>query len=184
VPLPSSETRIPREGFSSWSLFLSCNPTWLGPENKQALAYLYGRYVAFAETSGPDHAAVWFYKDTPDNVDPQASTIYCRKFHLKPSEGPFIVVTTRYPEDLTDRPELVLGFAGLPATTISAMISKLADQVAAQQLSQKDVDSVQYWRSWVHVIEGTCQYLAKVKFTIKVKIAEVERTGVCGDPTS
>jgi hypothetical protein len=177
---------FPSEGIKTWSLFLPCNPLWLVPEKQHALHALHQLYVAFGETTGPRHAAVWFFKGgNPDNLDVRHSSVFCQRFGLRPSEGPFIVVTTVSPDQWAQESKLVLAFANRPASTISEMIGRLTDQVAAERLSQDEIDSAQYWRTWIRVIEGTCRYLSKVKFIVSVKGAlSLERTGLCGDTTS
>jgi hypothetical protein len=146
---------------------------------------LHRLYVAFGETTGPKHAAVWFHKGTnPDDIDAQHSTVYCERFNLKRSEAPFIIVTTVHPDESSRRPEVILAFGSLQAGTISKMILTLTDQIATEKLSQDEVNSVQYWQSWIRVIEGACKNLAKTKFSLTIKVLAIERTGLCGDTAS
>jgi len=51
VPLKPHQT-IPGKPFTSWSLFLVCDPEWLLPGQEAALRDLQGRYRAFGDTTG------------------------------------------------------------------------------------------------------------------------------------
>ena len=67
VPTPFNQ-RIPEDGHKSWSLFLVCDPAWLHPEKQKALLDLRLRYWLFGDTTGPQHAAVWFTREAdPDS---------------------------------------------------------------------------------------------------------------------
>ena len=52
------------------------------------------------------------------------------------------------------------------------------DQVAAKQLSQKKLDSVAWWNDWAEIIETTCSWLSKVKWSVDAKVVKIERSGV------
>ena len=184
VPLKPYQT-IPDKPFTSWSLFLVCDPAWLLPGQEQALRDLQGRYRAFGETTGPLHAAVWFervveQRQVPGSIDVNRNVEYCAKFQLVPSEGPHVVVTTIHPDQwkLGDS-KIVLAFAGRSVQDIQGQLSRLNDQVAAKQLSQKKLDSVAWWNGWAEIIETTCSWLSKVKWSVDAKLFKVERSGVC-----
>lgn len=184
VPLKPYQT-IPGKPFTSWSLFLVCDPAWLLPGQEAALRDLQVRYKAFGDTTGPRHAAVWFEsvvagRQVTGSIDVNRNVEYCGKFQLVPSEGPHVVVTTVHPDQwkLGDS-KIVLAFAGRSAQDIQDQLSKLNDQVAAQRLSQKELDSVAWWNSWAEIIETTCQWLSKVKWSVDAKLVKVDRSGVC-----
>jgi hypothetical protein len=90
-------------------------------------------------------------------------------------------VTTVYPEAWAEGDSrLVLAFRDQRAEDVAAMFEKLTDQVVAERLSQEEVDSVAYWRSWVRIIESACKWLEKVKFVLEPKgFIEAERTDLC-----
>jgi hypothetical protein len=132
LAIPTRRERIPTHSssipFTSWSLFLVCNPAWLDEDNAGRLWELYEQYLTFGRAIGPKHLAVWFWTDkTPEpspldrhiavttktsatkatlqpaavlsyTLDVDRSIAYCEKFGLKPSESPHIIVTTRRPE--------------------------------------------------------------------------------------
>jgi|GEM_PF-2445780 hypothetical protein len=184
VPLKPHQT-IPGKPFTSWSLFLVCDPAWLLPGQETALRDLQVRYRAFGDTTGPSHAAVWFEnvvagQQVTGSVDVGRNVEYCRKFQLVPSEGPHVVVTTIHPDQWkAGDSKIVLAFAGRSAQDMQGQLSKLNDQIAAQRLSQKELDSVAWWSTWTEIIETTCTWLSKVKWSVDAKVAKVERSGIC-----
>jgi hypothetical protein len=133
--LVSSE-EIPRNGYRSWSLFLVCNPNWVDPAKNADLASLYQRFQSFGDAIGPDNLAVWFWKPgvpmesarVASGVDVARSATYCRALSLRPSKGPYLVVTTEYPE-LEDFPKnrgtYTLG--GVEAADLAELLSRLTD---------------------------------------------------------
>jgi hypothetical protein len=184
VPLKPHQT-IPGKPFTSWSLFLVCDPAWLLPGQEATLRDLQVRYRAFGDTTGPSHAAVWFEsvvagRQVTGSADVGRNVEYCRKFQLVPSEGPHVVVTTIHPDQWKPGDsKILLAFAGRSAQDIQGQLSRLNDQIAAQQLSQKELDSVAWWSAWTEIIETTCTWLSKVKWSVDAKVAKVERSGIC-----
>lgn len=189
---------IPDKPFTSWSLFLMCNPEWLLKKQETTLQRVFEAYLAFAITTGPRHAAVWFIKPkpagksaawaNPENIDVDRSVYYCQRFRLAGSEGPHIVVSTTHPDRWTPGPpsgtttgdaSVVLALGGSEPDAIIQLLKKLNDQVVSEKLFQAALDSVQYWQSWARVLETACRFLDKVKFTVSAKIVNIERTGVC-----
>jgi hypothetical protein len=130
--------KIPREGFTSWSLFLVCTPDWVTPERSKDLASLYRKYHAFGDAIGSENVAVWFWKKKgtlsdaklSENVDVARSATFCRALGLKPSEGPFVVVTNAYPE-LPKFPEerAVFALGALEPAELSKLFNKLTDKL-------------------------------------------------------
>jgi hypothetical protein len=134
-----------RRNFKSWSLFLVCNPQWLSSEKAADLHDLYLSFRNFGNAIGDDNLAVWFSKAagtsklTSAGAEPdvEMSSRYFRQWSLKPSHGPYVVVTTTYPGNI---PLLVLP-GNLPAdsavfelgsmksTEIHALLSRLTDQL-------------------------------------------------------
>lgn len=189
---------IPDEPYSSWSLFLTCNPEWLLDKKAEDLRRVFEAYRSFALTTGPRHAAVWFVKTSPgertgvaaapQNLDVERSVLYCDRFALPASEGPHIVVTVAHPDRW--RPEapaapgggdpiVILALAQSAPDDIVKLLTKLNDQIRAERLSQKALTTDQYWRSWVRVFETGCHLLDRVKFTVSAKFVTVESTGIC-----
>ena len=62
---------------------------------------------------------------------------------------------------------------------VKGQLSRLNDQIAAQRLSQKELDSVAWWNGWAEIIETTCQWLSKVKWSVDAKLVKGDRSGVC-----
>jgi hypothetical protein len=191
---------IPDRPFTTWSLFLMCNPEWLLGKQASTLREVFWAYRAFGRTSGSRHAAVWFLTSKlgadptsvaadPKNLDINRSVTYCQRFGLVSSEGPHIVVTTKHPDRWTPEvavpsktgdPMVVLALGGSAPDDIVELLKKLNDQVLAERLSQRELDSAQYWRSWIRVFENIChRAFDKVKFTVSAKYLSIERTGLC-----
>jgi hypothetical protein len=153
---------IPREGFKSWSLFLVTNQDWLVPENAGRLRQLYDRSKAFGRVIGKEHAAVWFWqKDAAlqspalaDNVDVERAVAYCKRLGRKPSDGPYLVFTTTYPdEQATPVDYQVIALQGKSADDISELLKVLGNQLATDGVVsggvfQHAAGSDDFWSAW------------------------------------
>ena len=176
---------IPDKPFTSWSLFLMCNPEWLTAKKKPALRQVFEAYVAFARTTGDRHAGVWFVvkdgsRDKAADLDVERNVRYCQKFNLTPGEGPHVVVVTTHPDQWKPTDAVVmLALGGSDTGDIITLFRKLNDQIVTEQLSQKALTSKQYWLSWVRVLEKGCKLLDNVKFMVTAEFVKVEKTGVC-----
>lgn len=132
-------------GYKTYSLFLICNPEWLDPSKSAGLTNLYQQFQAFGHSIGDDQAAVWFWKKTVtpgweekaapvDVIDVERSINFCKAWKLKPSDGPYIVVTSTRPDEqnLTQGlPEnsAVLKLGGMTPSDISSLLAKLTDSL-------------------------------------------------------
>ena len=178
---------IPKEGYKNWSLFLVCHPFWLLVENQEMLLHLYCQFRAFGNAIGPLHLAIWLWKQQPrwgaldlaEDPDVERSSEYCAKFQLLPSQSSHVLVTTTYPEltaSIGNYSPLELN--GVPARDITALLTKLADQLLVQGLRQEDLDSEAYWRAWQRSFEamgGTvASFMKKVKFTLNTHFFKLE----------
>lgn len=189
---------IPAEPYTSWSLFLPCNPEWLVDKRADALRQVFEAYRALARTTGPRHAAVWFVKPVegrrgnaaanPQRLDVERSVLYCNQFGLAAAEGPHVVVTIVHPDHwrpdapgtpVAGDPMVILALARSAPDDITRLLTRLTDQIRAERLSQHALQSEQYWRGWVRVLEAGCHLLDTVKFTVSAKFVSVEKTGVC-----
>jgi hypothetical protein len=130
--------QIPRGAFKTWSLFLICTPDWVTPEKSGDLANLYGRFKGFGDAIGKDNLAVWFWKKRAsladarlsENVDVARSADYCRELKLRPSEGPFLVVTMAYPDlKAFPRERAVSTLGGLPPAELARLLNRLTDEL-------------------------------------------------------
>ena len=137
----SPTEQIPRDTYKTWSLFLVCNPDWVAPEKSADLANLYHRFRSFGDAIGRDNLAVWFWKrpvqvNDPrlaENVDVARGAEFCRALGRAPSQGPYLVVTTAYPDVAafpTDRAIFELG--GLQPADLAKLLNKLTDQLLLQ----------------------------------------------------
>jgi hypothetical protein len=134
--------QIPRAAYKTWSLFLICNPDWAAPEKSDDLADLYHRFNRFGDAIGHDNLAVWFWKrqgpvddaKLSENVDVARSAEFCRVLQRPPSLGPYLVVTSEYPDIAAfpkDRAILELG--GLPPAEIAKLLNRVTDQLLLQR---------------------------------------------------
>src|ERR1700730_14738724 len=177
---------IPR-GYSSWSLFLVCNPAWIVQNGDKGFVELFNRYLAFGHAIVPKNLAIWFGKkpaETPtsDNTDVDRSSIYCERYKLLPSESPHVLVTTRYPDDPDPGDRFVVRLNNLDAQDGALALTKLADQLLVTGLSQTELDINYTWRRVLaavgSAVNATGCYFNKVSFSFKTGIinAEIEHS--------
>jgi hypothetical protein len=134
--------KISRDSYKSWSLFLMCNPDWASADRSRDVEHVYGRFKAFGDAIGRENLAVWFWKERmgtsdpklAENIDVAKSVEYCGVLGQKPSEGPYLVVTTAYPDLAAfprDRAIFQLG-AQEPAA-VAKLLNALADQLLLEK---------------------------------------------------
>jgi hypothetical protein len=137
--------KIPRDSYKTWSLFLMCNPDWVSADRSRDVETLYSRFRAFGDAIGKENLAVWFWKqktNTKDprlaeNIDVARSAEYCRVLEKKPSEGPYLVVTTAYPDLAAfPRDRAVFDLGGRDPAALAKVLNALTDQL----LLEKKVD--------------------------------------------
>jgi hypothetical protein len=146
--IPTSE--IPQD-YSSWSLFLVCNPAWIIQSGDKGVAELFNQYKAFGHAIGPKNLAIWFWKEpaataTAANTDTDRSSTYCEKYKLLPSESPHVLVTTRYPNDPVPGDRFVVRLNGLAPHDSALALTNLADQLLVTGLNQTGLDASVRWR--------------------------------------
>lgn len=199
---PDPETKVPKyfvnsqlrtEKYETWSLFLICNPEWLNKENSTALFDLYNKFHAFGRVIGEKNVAIWFWKKgtskswnndlskIPNSVDVYRSSSYCTKYGLLPSEGPHILVTTQYPDDLNIGDYFAISLEGLNSDGISSLLKTLADQILITGLDQEKLDSERVWKKWGSAIQSvlakTSNLIKKVVLKINTKWFSLEIEG-------
>jgi hypothetical protein len=161
--------KIPQH-YASYSLFLICSPEWIMRlyNDMHAFDTLYGTYRAFGEAIGQNNLAVWFWEDIEpsrviwhyDTQEPQTTTAhirydiaravsYCSKYKLQPSRSPYILVTTDHPDiDNSLENYFIVELGNLDERGSITVLSSLTDQIVAENLNQKQLDSASYWASW------------------------------------
>lgn len=176
---PTAE--IPREAFQTWSLFLICNPDWVATSKSTELAHLYQRFRSFGDAIGRDNLAVWFWKRRGDvndpqlagNVDVARSAEYCRVLGRAPSEGPYLVVTSSYP-DLTAFPaeRAVFALGATPPSELAKLLNTLTDQLLLQgRVSAAATVPASVPQSlWIRLLEGARQSLIGFGCAVKLQI--------------
>jgi hypothetical protein len=178
---PTAE--IPRD-YSSWSLFLVCNPAWMIENGDKGIAELFTEYREFGRSIGNKHLAIWFWKrrasvPTGDNTDVERSSAYCERYKLLPSESPHVLVTTRHPDDPDPGDRFVVRLNGLAAHDSALALTKLADQLLVTKLNQSELDAQQ--KGWSRVLDAlylaistTGCYFNKVSFSLKTGVVSAE----------
>jgi hypothetical protein len=137
---------IPKR-YKTYSLFLICNPQWLehrqGDKNSDQLYRLYQQFDTFGRTIGSDNVAVWFWtspgntartKASPEDVDVERSVRFCQAWHLKPSAGPHIIVSSTYPDESNlssglPKDSAVFELGNMDSNEVSKLLAKLTDEL-------------------------------------------------------
>lgn len=167
--------KIPR-GYKTYSLFLVCNPQWLehrqGNENFDQLNDLYQQFNNFGRTIGDDNLAVWFWVYAPSferkagtkNVDVERSVRLCKAWHLTPSAGPHIVVTSTYPDEFDlvsglPKDSAVFELGNMESAQISKLLAKLTDELLEK--GHVDTASKAPEAGWVRLLGAVQQTISK-----------------------
>jgi hypothetical protein len=186
-----SDELIPRDQYTTWSLFLICNQTWLLEENDKRLEDLYTRFTAYGKTIGRNHVAVWFWGPSRqrktaalrETVDAHRSSQYCEKFKLLPSQSPHVLVTTMYPDlpDAITGDKVIVALNGHSSTDIGFLLSEMVNQLLVKGLNQAEIDSEAYWLAWQRtfetIYESGASFFKQVKVTIDAKLVKIEIGG-------
>jgi hypothetical protein len=139
--LVSPTEQIPRGTYKTWSLFLVCNPDWVAPEKSADLANLYRRFKSFGDAIGRDNLAVWFWKRRvpvsdprlAENLDIARSAEFCGVLGRAPSQGPYLVVTTAYPDVAAfPKERAIFELGGLQPADVAKLLNTLTDQLVLQ----------------------------------------------------
>ncbi len=170
------EETIPRR-YKTYSLFLVCNPEWLehgqGDKNSDQLYRLYQQFDNFGRTIGSDNVAVWFWISGGDtkrtearaeDVDVERSVRFCQAWHLKPSAGPHIVVTSTYPDesDLSSglpKDSAVFELGNMELKQISKLLAKLTDELVEK--GHVEIASEAPETRWVRLLGAVQQTINK-----------------------
>jgi hypothetical protein len=159
---------IPQNHYKTWSLFLVCNQDWLAPEKSMDLYHLYQQFGLFGRAIGADHLAVWFWKSDKrasdpklaDDIDLDRSMRFCKEFGLKPSSGPFVFVTTRYPDEMktlsnepiSPKDYAYFELAKMNPKDVSDLLLRLTDQLVIEGRIH-DPSSEAEGGLWVRLLE-------------------------------
>ena len=107
---------------------------------------------------------------------------FCKNFGLLPSDGPHVLVTTKYPETYTPVGNfVVLKLNSLSPENVSRLLTKLTDQLVVEGLDQVPLDSTRYWLRWQQSVYGVFHavgdWVKEVRVAIKGGPVEVEIKG-------
>jgi hypothetical protein len=154
---------IPR-GFKTWSLFLVCNPAWLGDDasSKARIGTLHSAFLGFGRSLGSQNAAVWFTTapGTPADYDADRASDFCGTYRLEANRSPYI------------------SLVGLDADNVLKLLGQLSDLIRAAQLDRAKMDSDRYWRGWVQVLENCASAAGKIakgfSFAVDTRVIKVK----------
>lgn len=185
-----SNVPIKKESYKSWSLFLVSNQTWLTPESNDKLKDLYGKFQKFGDAIGPEHLAVWFWSDSPDDttfndIDVQRSSAFCSLMQIPPSKSPYVIITTDYPgkAQLDSFPNTfnkldnyrVIQLSGLDATEITEILNVWADNIVLENLDELAADSDDFWQKiYESLRDSIVDVSRRFKITVDAKVFKVE----------
>jgi hypothetical protein len=193
--LVSPTAQIPRDTYKTWSLFLVCNPDWVAPEKSADLANLYRRFKSFGDAIGRDNLAVWFWKRRvpvsdprlAENVDIARSAEFCGALGRAPSQGPYLVVTTAYPDVAAfPKERAIFELGGLQPADVARLLNTLTDQLVLQGRVDVAMAAARgpappggattppvappTSSLWIRLLEGTRQSLIGFGCTVKLQI--------------
>jgi hypothetical protein len=190
--LVTPNSPIPELHYKSWSLFLISDADWILAEKNERIKELYEQFERFGNVIGRDHLAVWFWSQDPryDNfyktIDILRARAFCKKLDLPPDEGPYVIVTTKYPgaAELSKYPETfpdslnnfqVLKLNGLDASETIKLLVNLADKLITSNFDELESDSPGFWKSFYDSTRSVLLSFAdKITVTIKAPGVEVE----------
>ena len=192
--LYSPRIPIPNQPYKSWSLFLINNPQWVVAESNDKVKRLYDQFQAFGNAIGRNHVAIWFWsQNVPQDaflykaVDVIRSAEFSEKLKLPPSGGPYILVTTEYPgTGLLNDPssflptELqhrwIVSLGNKSADEIMQLLTRLADRIVANRLSDFDPASEDSWDRWQRAFEAIRDFLSNRQMTVSIKtpVSEIQ----------
>jgi|GEM_PF-1958967 len=183
VELVGPTAQIPRDGYRTWTLFLVCNPAWVAPEQSGALRNLYRRFKIFGDAIGKDNLAVWFWTrrttiDDPrlaENVDVARSAEFCRRLTLRPTAGPFLVITSAYPDlEAFPRDRTVFELGGLPPEELASLLNRLTDELLlegkAEAARRSSASGAPDSPIWMRLLEGAQRSLIGFGCGVVVKV--------------
>ena len=193
APLSGPTAPVPK-AYKSWSLFLVNNPQWVVAESNDKIKKLYDQFQAFGKAIGRDHVAVWFWSQSNlqdafmyKAVDVIRSAEFCEKLGLTPSGGPYILVTTEYPgAGLGNDPSSFLptklehyyyvSLNNKSADEIMQLLTRVADKITSNHLSELNTGSEDYWSGWQRAFEAVRDFLSnrQVTVTIKTPVSDIQ----------
>jgi hypothetical protein len=145
---PRPNDVIPRANYKSWTLFLICDEDWAkqGLTTSQSIPILKAQFQVFGQQIGSDNVAVWFSTDAPPSdpmsLDFNRNRKFCRAYGLDPKQGPFVVVTTTYPDESHMPSSVPAGATVFRLNNMSAVqISSFLDAIGSIVVAQSKVAS-------------------------------------------
>jgi hypothetical protein len=176
--------------YTTWSLFLVCNPKWLMPARSEDLGNLYRQFKRFGDAIGKDNLAVWFWNrrttlyesNLAEYVDVARSAELCRVLKLRPTEGPFLVITSTYPSPVSFPGErAVFALGGREPKDLENLLGGLTDDLLLTGKVDPGNYPVLSARLWERLLDAARRNLIAfgcgVAPKIKVSVLSVELTG-------
>ena len=110
----------------------------------------------------------------------------CKKLELPPNEGPYVIVTTKYPgaAELSKYPDTfpdslknfqVINLNGLDASETTKILVNLADKLVTSDFDDLEPDSPGFWKSFYDTTRSVILSFAdRITVTIKAPGVDVE----------
>jgi hypothetical protein len=184
---------VPGESFKSWSLFLICNPSWLTDSSSKNIEDLHRAYLGFGRAIGAHHVAIWFWKrkffgdnELVQNMDADRNVAFCESYGLSPSQSPYIILTTTYPDEQNPALGTSSDFWTLPIGSLDNqgtinVLTSLTDQIFQTRAFDlnftNEIGSIVYWQEWMSILRRTAQnvgsFASSLEFSANTPIGEI-----------
>jgi hypothetical protein len=143
----------PRKTPTSWAVFVVCSPTWLSAQGPDDLLLVYNAFLGLATSVDKKTDPAWPFRDSParraENVGLTKSQPYCDSLRLNPATGPFVVIVTTQPDQLTPKDgKVVLSLGGGGALEIANTMLRLTELLIEEPGAEAQLGSVEWWVGW------------------------------------
>lgn len=127
----SKKKKLPR-GYKMFSLFLIPSSDW--KMKTEELAKLRTVFTDFGDAIGNEKVAIWFTNDNGEGVDFNRGKSYCDKFGLSYNDGPFIVTSKLYPDEVRKGDELVvIKLGGISIDRVTPILNILEQDLRTER---------------------------------------------------
>ena len=179
----SAEDAIPRHhrypdgrtvAFTSWSMFLVCDSTWLQSEGKTDLVALYNAYLILVVTANENDAPLWAFPKTSgwraEEIDPVWSKPYCESLGLSTHASPVVVITVHPPDTIKPSDaKVLLAFGQRRRRDIARMLTRLAERTAEERLGDARAGSAEWWSTWGRLSAWARSHLSGVTLSVQAE---------------
>jgi hypothetical protein len=131
------DIRVLPLNYPSYALILFPDDSWKTNKN---LPTLRATFAKFGDAIGEQGAAIWFI-DRGNNIDVERAQSYSDKFGLSRSDGPYILVSRKRPDTITDKRDvIVIKCAGIEADRLANVLEVLeADLRGRREIRKREL---------------------------------------------